>query len=123
MGTRALIHFKDEGKIFVTIYNQFDGGPSNLGQRIKSILGDRTLKDFSALGFNGIGCAAALLIGGLKGDKWGNVYIVSPDSSDIGEQYVYTISLDSVDLRLKIQDPTYIIYNGLLSNFWAEGDV
>ena len=97
MGTRALIRVFDDAKAateLVCIYRQFDGCVEGLGADIAGILrgksfvngigGDRAV-------FNGMGCFAAQLIGGLKAGKAGNVYVYPVGSKDVGEEYVYEI--------------------------------
>lgn len=97
MGTLSLVHIKDDNdNTLVTIYRQHDGYPSGMGQDLKDILapkrlgngigGGATLENFA----NGMGCAAAAVIAALKNDV-GNVYIQTPDVTDCGEEYVYTI--------------------------------
>lgn len=106
MGTRSLTHIyeKDEKTPFCTIYRQFDGYPSGLGADIKEILGSKQLVN----GFsdpknqvNGMGCAAATLIAGLK-DGCGNVYIYPANSKGCGEQYTYHLHADQNNFRLVI---------------------
>ena len=38
MGTRTLVHIKDGKKTIATIYRQYDGYPSGMGEDIKRIL-------------------------------------------------------------------------------------
>lgn len=92
MGTRALIHVKEEGKTIVTIYRHYDGSPLHLGRDILNIIGDNSISNgIATQAFNGMGCFAAMLIKGLKQDI-GNVYIYKPNAKDVGEEFVYTIS-------------------------------
>jgi hypothetical protein len=98
MGTRSLTHFKDyDGTIIATMYRQFDGYPEGHGADLVRLLGNRRLVDGIPLGeetgvVNGIGCAASLVVAGLKqGMKAGNIYLVAPGTSGMWEQYVYTV--------------------------------
>jgi L-2-hydroxyglutarate oxidase LhgO len=106
MGTRSLIHIKQDGETLVTLYRQYDGYPTGMGKDIIDALakGKARLvngysgKDKSPEVFNGMGCLAAYLVGALKkphdmggGNSIGNVYLYPPNSSNCGEEYVYTI--------------------------------
>ncbi len=99
MGTRSLTHIIDsDGKTLCTIYRQFDGYPTGHGQELADFLKARTLVngytgDMTAKTHaNTLGCLAAQLIGHLKGDKLGGIYIYTPGASDCGEEYTYTIA-------------------------------
>ncbi len=124
MSTRALIHVKTEGKdsdTLVTIYRQFDGYPTGLGNDIKGVLGGKAVVN----GYsdpdnqvNGMGCAAAMLIAGLK-DGCGNVYLHPADTSDVWEEYTYTLYAHAGFLHLTC-DAGCQIYSGKLDDF--DGD-
>ena len=127
MGTRTLVHIKDGKKTIATIYRQYDGYPTGMGDDIKEILNNgfvRILNGYS-LGhqvpsqFNGMGCLTAYLIGELKQKKIGNVYVYPANSKDVGEDYTYTISEDLGILNLKVFDNwnNKIIFKGALINF------
>lgn len=119
MGTRSLTHIylaeKDETP-FITIYRQYDGYPSGIGEDIKKILAPRELTN----GFqdkhrqcNGMQCAAALLVAGLKGTDCGNVYLYPAGSVDCGEDYIYRIYPAEKTFRLVIDGE----YDGLIGDF------
>ena len=131
MGTRTLVHIKEDKKTIVTIYRQFDGYPSGMGDDIKEILNDGRSQILNGFGtacktpnqFNGMGCLAAYLIGELKDGKIGNVYIFPTNSKDVGEDYSYTISLDGKNrLKMKVIDnyAKKTIFDGLLKDFNGE---
>ncbi len=108
MGTRALIHIKDKGVTLLTIYRQFDGYPSGLGQELGEILSGQELpsgyiddKSLAPSFYNGMGCLAAYIVKELK-EKWGNVYIYPVDSQDVGEDYVYIIEESGDDKKLTL---------------------
>lgn len=114
MGTRALIHIKDESKTIATIYRHYDGYPEGLGMELKDILSGSTVpegylrnyqkkEDF----YNGMGCLAAYIISSLK-KEWGNVYIYPPNSRDCGEEFVYLVELNQ-DNKLTLS--TMVVYN------------
>lgn len=95
MSTNALIHVRDGGQTICTIYKHLDGYPEGLGSDIASALGTAVITNGVQSGSdrfyaNGIGCLAAKLVDVLK-DGPGDVYIVTPDSDDMGEEYVYVI--------------------------------
>lgn len=109
MGTRALIHIKDQGKTLVTIYKHWDGYPDGLGKNLERLLEGASVKNGYQYGdeapkvFNGMGCLAAWLIKALK-EGIGDVYLYPPDSTDTGEEYVYIISVQNNRLCLNTYD-------------------
>ncbi len=123
MGTRSLTHVKnDDNETFVTIYRQMDGYPSVMGADIKTALGGKTLVNGytdPATQINGMGCAAAMLIAAIK-TGCGGVYIVKPDTTDSGEEYVYTLTNRGDEIGLKIQNPEAVIYDGTIAAFDPE---
>ena len=83
MGTRSLTHIKDDnGQTLVTLYRQYDGYPTGMGEDIKtalnngqvSITNGYSMGDEAPATFNGMGCLGAFLVGELKEKKIGNVY-------------------------------------------------
>lgn len=134
MGTRSLTHVKadrwregDEAPTLVTIYRQFDGYPTGIGDELAAFLrGRKVVNGFGSNDgpkvSNGMGCLAASLIGALKGDEPGNVYIYRLDASDCGEEYVYTISNDSLvngnsALRLRCEGYGKVLFDGPPEDF------
>jgi hypothetical protein len=98
MGTRARVEIFDDDECVVSIYRQFDGYPSGLGQELAEFLSDITvvngLGDESSNKIaNGMGCLAAQLVKFLK-DGPGNVYLHKPMTKDgeSGEEFIYRIS-------------------------------
>ena len=98
MGTRSLIHFKnDAGATLVTVYRQFDGYPSGRGEELarwlegKHIVNGIPAGEDTANLANGMGCLAAQWIAHEKTDV-GGVYIYPPDASGVWEDYVYIVS-------------------------------
>lgn len=96
MGTRAIVHIREEGKespILTTIYRQFDGYPEGLGLDIQSALKGKTVVNGYSdpkTQVNGMGCAAAMLIAEIK-EGCGNVYIKAAGTSDVWEEYAYQL--------------------------------
>lgn len=132
MGTRTIVHLKDENnKTILTLYRQYDGYPTGMGNDIKKILNNGvveirngfTTKDQIPRQFNGMGCLSAFLVGELKNKKIGNVYIQEPNTKDMGEDYTYTLSLSKLGtLKLKVVEnyKNKTIFDGLLSAFDGE---
>jgi hypothetical protein len=129
MGTRALIHVKDGKKTIATIYRQYDGYPTGLGEDIKKILNNGKvdiLNGYNAScatpsNFNGMGCLAAYLIGELKDAKIGNVYLMATNTKDVGEDFTYILSQDKNFLNLKvIDDSKKVLYTGRLQFFCGQ---
>jgi len=132
MGTRALVKFIEDKKTLVTLYRQYDGYPTGLGQDLLNSLnkGKVTItngygsKDTSPAAFNGIGCLAAYLVGVLKhrldrpnekGNSIGNVYLMPANTKNVGEEFIYTLSTIDGKLFIEINGYGKVIYNGLLS--------
>lgn len=132
MGTRTIVHLKDENKkTILTLYRQYDGYPTGMGNDIKKILNNGiveirngfSIKDQIPRQFNGMGCLSAFLVGELKNKKIGNVYIQTPNTKDMGEDYTYTLSLSKLGtLKLKVVENynNKTIFDGLLSAFDGE---
>ena len=114
MGTRALLHIKENGlksKTIATIYRQYDGYPSGLGMDIYNILNNGKATLLNGFGdhkapayFNGMGCLAAYLIGELKERRIGNVYLYPPNSKIYNEEYVYTVFCKDNELMIEVND-------------------
>ncbi len=110
MSTRSLTHIKEDGKTLVTFYRHSDGYPEGHGKELADFLDGFNI--VNGLGFhkdpnktaNGIGCLAAQIIAHFK-DGPGQIYIYPVDSSDCGEEYVYTVAGHSgFKLKLTIAD-------------------
>ena len=99
MATRASIKFKDsDGKFIANVYHHYDGYPSGLGVKLLELTDGEIVNGLVSLDekpprlFNGFGCLVASVIGGLKGDQPGNVYIYSEDDyGNAGEEYLYEV--------------------------------
>ena len=107
MGTRGNITFKEsftdnEGKkntwYIGTIYRQYDCYPTGLGQEVKDLIAGKSI--INGIGgdnsieknHNGLGCLSAWLIGKLKGDEIGSVYLEPPQKRpDKYIDYTYLI--------------------------------
>lgn len=127
MGTRTLVHIKDGKKTIATIYRQYDGYPTGMGDDIKEALNLGNVTILNGFGgqtipshFNGMGCLAAFLIGELKQKKIGNVYIFPANSKGVGEDFTYTLSESNGKVKLKVVENYKTIFNGLLKDFDGE---
>jgi hypothetical protein len=130
MGTRTLVHIKDGKKTIATIYRQYDGYPSGIGEDIKRILNNGEVEILNGYNgssktpsqFNGMGCLAAFLVGELKEQKIGNVYLLAANSKGVGEDFVYTLSDKNGTVYLKVQDvySKKILFSGPLKEFNGE---
>ena len=127
MGTRTLVHIKEGRKTIATIYRQYDGYPTGMGEDIKRILNNgqaQILKGYNNSSiipeqFNGMGCLAAFLVGELKQQTIGNSYLFPPNAKDWGEEFVYTLSFVKGILNIKVFDVwnKKTLYNGSISDF------
>lgn len=121
MGTRSLTHIYNAASDktpLVMLYRQYDGYPEGMGSDIKSALGGRKLVN----GFsepetqcNGMGCAAAMLIGALKAGKCGNVYV--QQYTNDREEFTYRLYPNAERFRLVIEDGETVVYDGYLHEF------
>jgi hypothetical protein len=127
MGTRSLTHVKSDGlesDTLVTVYRQYDGYISGMGEDIKSILNNGNCKLLNGFMthsnpayFNGMGCLAAYLISKLKVEI-GNVYIYPPNSIECSEEYTYTVYAVGENVHIKAIDwEGLTIYQGALKDF------
>jgi len=119
MGTRSLTYFYEtDGKTpFVAFYRQFDGYPTGHGKDIASFMNSKTMVNGyndAATQFNGMGCMAAQIVGRLKGDSAGGIYLCSPElNQDKWQEFEYHIYPDKV----VIKDPTDVIFTGSWREF------
>jgi hypothetical protein len=126
MGTRSqtYIHTGDfNSAVLACIYRQFDGYPTGMGNDIAKAIGSRKLVNGyndAATGTNGMGCAAALLISALKGDKCGNVYIEHPESQRSGCDYYYDLAAVGGAIHIRVTDGDDTLFEGPLSEFDGE---
>lgn len=110
MGTRSLVVIHEDGKEICTIYRQYDGYPSGIGEELKDLLSAGPLVNGisgNGLCFNGMGCLAAQIVAQLKAPEGkpvpGNVYLYPPGSRDCGEEFIYTIYAKDGKLQIKCE--------------------
>lgn len=114
MGTRSNVRiFDEDGKILVTLYQQFDGYPSGMGMALYTFLEDSVLVNGIPGGnehyINGAGDLATQIIAFLKTDirtkeiVTGNLYVYPPKHKpgNAGEEYLYDV---------KIEDDSIVLY-------------
>jgi hypothetical protein len=138
MGTRATVKFfekfyNDKNKIKTYflggVYVQMDGYIEGLGKDIKDILKDKELINGICgqgieTSFNGMRCLGAYVIGKLKGDNIGNVYLTDKKDCQQYNYEIYNIPYnipDNKTIRREIQiciknSSNKILYKGLLNN-------
>ena len=112
MGTRSLTYIKDQyednDNNIICMYRQYDGYLSGHGKELAEFLQDFTVvngfnsatPDRSA---NGMSCLAAQLVAHFK-DGIGNIYLYPPNTSDVGEEFIYTISLTDSQIYIEVKD-------------------
>ena len=128
MGTRSLTKviqsWTDENgnkkeQTLTTMYKQMDGYMSGYGADLSEFLKDISL--VNGIGIdekrqiaNGMSCLAAQLFAHFK-DGAGGIYLYPPESTDCGEEYIYTIrEAEDNEISLEVYD-TYdekVIFNG-----------
>ena len=125
MGTNAAVQVVNcRGVKLVTFYVQYDGYPKSLGQMIfdyfkesKIINGFNSKIHATPRYFNGAGCLAAWLVGSMKGNQIGNVYVV-PDAILGGYDYFYRIQAsDCQDILLTVHKGLKLLFDGELADF------
>jgi hypothetical protein len=108
MGTRSLTLVLDEdGKEICVLYRQYDGYPAGHGFDLKQFLSG--VQIVNGLGVNkqtkvanGMGCLAAQLITFFKAEA-GGFYLYPAGARDCGEEYIYTVYLDTGKLMMRVE--------------------
>jgi len=110
MSTRALIRIFDEEVEICTIYKHTDGYPDpphGLGHKLQEFLKDFTvtcgITDYNSKTANGMDCLAAQIISYLK-EGVGDVYIKTPGTKDVWEEYTYIITQKDDKVKLECKD-------------------
>ncbi len=120
MGTRSLTFIKDEydkNNNIICMYRQYDGYLSGHGKELAEFLQDfNVVNGYSnitpARSANGMSCLAAQLVAYFK-DGIGNIYLYPTNTKDVGEEFIYTISLIDNQLNIDVKDwNDKIIFNG-----------
>ena len=117
MGTRSLTkvieRYEDfqtkekKEEILTTMYRQYDGYPSGHGYELAEWLDKFTIVNGMGLDeerqiANGASCLAAQMFAHFK-DGPGGIYLYSPFTSDVGEEYLYKIYIEegaAIDLEV-----------------------
>lgn len=107
MGTRSLTNvYAEDGKQIMCMYRQFDGYPDGHGKELAEFIASKTLVNGIPCGTgvdpstlaNGIGCLAAQIVSFFK-EEPGKFYLYPPGTSDVGEEYVYSVFADRIVCR------------------------
>lgn len=107
MGTRCLTTVRDGNKELICLYRQMDGYPEGHGIDLKNAFeGFRITNGISgdpAKTANGVGCLAAQVVAHFKksdghydngnGLQVGGFYLYAPKTREIGEEFVYMLSV------------------------------
>jgi hypothetical protein len=115
MATRSLVVFKNEhDNDLCVVYRQYDGHPRARGKELADFLEGRACVNGYESGerkqSNGIEDLAAQWIAEEKfqcgNGKWhvGNVYIMSPNTRGVMEEYIYTVRADGDRFSLTCED-------------------
>ena len=114
MGTRSTYRIIDKyektEEQLALIYVQYDGYPNGHPSEIAKWLSEATVvngfgSNTTALTFNGAGCLAARMIGRLKNDSIGNVYMYPFQSrGNSGEDYMYDIVVEGQSINMIAYD-------------------
>ena len=128
MGTRSLTYILDEYNSaqtegafvrdnIICMYRQYDGYLSGHGKELAEFLQDFTVVNgynslTPARSANGMSCLAAQLVAHFK-DGIGNIYLYPTNTSDVGEEFIYKISLIDNQINIEVKDVYYdeIIFN------------
>lgn len=128
MGTRSLTHVietwnddktgKQKKQCLMTMYRQFDGYPSGMGDDLAEFLKQgKVVNGISMtenqLVFNGAGCLAAQLVAHFK-DGPGGFYLHKPMSKNCGEEYTYEVVVgwESKEITLRCFENGYMTKSG-----------
>lgn len=124
MGTRSLIHFKDDYTVLCTIYRQFDGYPEGRGKELADFLKGKKIVDGIPSGeptdglADGPGCLAAQWIAHEKDDVGGVYMWIAGDGCELVD-YVYTVTVKDFQVTLQCTDGEEVLFNGAPSEFDA----
>lgn len=127
MGTRSIIKFQNEGVTFVSVYQQYDGYPSEVGKSIADLLNSRDIVNGytnKLVQANGAHCLAAQYVALRKKPQAGELYLYGPDASDMWEEYRYTVNVDenlNVTVSVDSYDQTISFSDMLEFAGWCKG--
>ena len=133
MGTRSLTYIKDQyednDNIIICMYRQYDGYLSGHGKELAEFLQDFTVVNgynslTPARSANGIPCLAAQLVAHFK-DGIGNIYLYPTSTKDVGEEFIYTISLIDNQINIEVRDVwnNKIIFSGTPKEVLTEMEI
>lgn len=123
MGTRCTIRVKDsldDNSSYVSIYKQFDGYFSGIGENLKQRFGNHAIVNGFGFGdtdkttANGMGCLAAQLVAFIK-EGIGNVYLENEPSKEYHDYTIYKNEFQGLNICAVYGDN--VLYNGPLIDF------
>ena len=106
MGTRSTVRFYENGKLILSVYQQYDGYISGVGCELANFLKDKKIingisDQKMADGYaNGMGCLAAQYVASQK-TEIGGFYLTSADDM---EEYNYEVRLTDGKIIIKVDD-------------------
>lgn len=109
MGTRSLTVVKSEDgkKEIIVMYRQYDGYPAGHGLELAEYLASfRVCNGFGEKVenlANGMGCLAGQIVAHFKIEV-GQFYLYPSKSRDLGEEWIYTVSLKDGKLQIKVEE-------------------
>jgi len=133
MGTRSLTYIKDQyednDNTIICMYRQYDGYLSGHGKELAEFLQDFTVVNgynslTPARSANGMSCLAAQLVAHFK-DGIGNIYLYPSNTSDVGEEFIYTISLIDNQINIEVKDVwnDKIVFSGTPNEVLTEMEI
>lgn len=125
MGTRCTIRVKDSldnKESYVSVYKQFDGYFSGIGEELKQKFGKHRIVNGFGFGdtdettANGMGCLAAQLVAYIK-EGIGNVYLESKPSREYHDYVIYKNDNNGLNICASCGGYGNVLYNGPLIDF------
>lgn len=113
MGTRSLTYFVDGIERLACLYRQHDGYPSGHGLELARLIRGMTVGNGFNLSHkrrtyaNGMGDLAAWVIGKLKGNTLGSVYLYPTETDDAGQEYEYELVEQGNTLTVEVRRVEY----------------
>lgn len=96
MGTRCITAVVDGNRELLCMYRQMDGYPEGHGMElVEHFKGFKIVNGLSgdkSKIANGVGCLAAQVVAKFK-DEAGGFYLYAPETREVGEEFVYTLSV------------------------------
>lgn len=133
MSTRCLTKIYEDGAPVACIYRHGDGYPEAMGVDLGNLLRGKIWTNGISnpdTDLNGPEKVAAHIVGTLYNQPYVNVYVYHPDTTDVGEEYVYEIRakaapelLRGADIEMTIREmygDGEVIWQGVAGDFTKE---